>query len=125
MMTRNHRALHFKRKQFAPGTITGALFSVLVAVVISAFLSSPPAVSASNPTVWSLVFSDEFNGPNGSPVDSSKWSFDTGTGCPTNFGGVTTNLRPIPVGLQTRIRKADSWLSKRSRKLSLGPTAKL
>jgi len=86
MKMRNHRALHFKRKQFAPGTITGALLTVLVAAVISVFLSAPRTVSASNPTVWSLVFSDEFNGPNGSPVDSSKWSFDTGTGCPNNCG---------------------------------------
>src|SRR5947207_6671996 len=86
MKARNHRALHFKRKQFAPRTITGALFSVLVAVVISVFLSAPRTVSASNPTVWSLVWSDEFNGPSGSPVDSSKWSFDTGTGCPNNCG---------------------------------------
>ncbi|MEK6282387.1 MAG: glycoside hydrolase family 16 protein [Acidobacteriota bacterium] len=35
---------------------------------------------ASDPTVWSLTWSDEFNGPNGSPVDSTKWSFDIGGG---------------------------------------------
>jgi len=28
--------------------------------------------------VWSLAWSDEFNGPNGSAPDSSKWSFDIG-----------------------------------------------
>jgi beta-glucanase (GH16 family) len=27
---------------------------------------------------WTLTWSDEFNGPNGSAVDSSKWTFDTG-----------------------------------------------
>jgi len=83
---KNNSAFHFKQKLIARVTNTGALFSVLVAVVISVFLSAPRTVSASNPTVWSLVFSDEFNGPNGSPVDSSKWSFDTGTGCPNNCG---------------------------------------
>jgi beta-glucanase (GH16 family) len=33
---------------------------------------------ASSPTVWSLVWSDEFDGPNGASVDSTKWSFDIG-----------------------------------------------
>lgn len=28
--------------------------------------------------MWSLTWSDEFNGPAGSPVDSAKWSFDIG-----------------------------------------------
>jgi beta-glucanase (GH16 family) len=31
-----------------------------------------------NPTVWSLVWSDEFSAANGSPVDATKWSFDIG-----------------------------------------------
>jgi beta-glucanase (GH16 family) len=29
---------------------------------------------------WKLVWSDEFNGPNGSPVDASKWVSETGGG---------------------------------------------
>ncbi len=29
---------------------------------------------------WKLVWSDEFNGPNGSAVDSSKWTSETGGG---------------------------------------------
>jgi len=29
---------------------------------------------------WVLTWSDEFNGPNGSPVDPSKWVFDLGGG---------------------------------------------
>ncbi|HEU4634562.1 MAG TPA: glycoside hydrolase family 16 protein [Edaphobacter sp.] len=41
--------------------------------------------SAQNPvretkTNWKLVWSDEFNGPDGSPPDSSKWKFATGGG---------------------------------------------
>ena len=31
-----------------------------------------------DPTVWSLVWSDEFNGPNGSGVDPRKWVLETG-----------------------------------------------
>ena len=29
---------------------------------------------------WTLVWSDEFNGPNGSAPDATKWGFDTGGG---------------------------------------------
>ena len=73
----NVRASHFKRKLCAPITSTGALFSLLVAVMLGAFLVCP-TTSASNTTVWTLVWSDEFEGPNGSAVNSSKWSFDIG-----------------------------------------------
>lgn len=38
--------------------------------------SAPPAVAPA----WNLVWSDEFNGPNGSAVDSSKWVTETGGG---------------------------------------------
>jgi beta-glucanase (GH16 family) len=31
-------------------------------------------------SIWKMVWSDEFNGPNGSPVDSSKWVSETGGG---------------------------------------------
>jgi beta-glucanase (GH16 family) len=72
------RAFHFKRKRFAPITISGALLSVLLAVLPGAFSLACPTAQASNPTVWRLVWSDEFDGPSGSPVDSSKWSFDIG-----------------------------------------------
>ncbi len=54
----------------------------IVAVVGAFFLSSPgPAqspASQSQDKKWALVWSDEFNAPNGSAVDSSKWVFDVG-----------------------------------------------
>jgi len=34
--------------------------------------------TASNPTVWSLVWHDEFDGPNGSGLDSTRWVMETG-----------------------------------------------
>src|SRR5713226_973561 len=37
-----------------------------------AVLQPPPAKG------WTLVWSDEFNGPDGSAPDSSKWTYDTG-----------------------------------------------
>jgi beta-glucanase (GH16 family) len=52
--------------------------SMLVAVVLSAFLFACPIARASEPTLWTLVWSDEFDGPKGSAVNSSKWSFDIG-----------------------------------------------
>jgi beta-glucanase (GH16 family) len=35
---------------------------------------------ATAPAGWTLTWSDEFDGPDGSGVDASKWSFDTGGG---------------------------------------------
>lgn len=35
---------------------------------------------------WSLVWSDEFDGPDGSPVDPAKWAHDVGDGSSTKQG---------------------------------------
>jgi len=32
--------------------------------------------------VWVQVWSDEFDGPAGSPVDTTRWNYDIGDGCP-------------------------------------------
>jgi beta-glucanase (GH16 family) len=40
--------------------------------------SNPPTMNVSDPTVWSLVWRDEFNGPNGSGIDPTKWVSETG-----------------------------------------------
>jgi beta-glucanase (GH16 family) len=72
------RALSLKRKPFARVTIAGTLLCVLFALVLSASLTSCPSAYAGNPAVWTLAWSDEFDGPSGSPVNSSKWSFDVG-----------------------------------------------
>lgn len=45
---------------------------------LSGRLSTSFAVLATDPTVWGLVWSDEFNGPNGSTVDQSKWTAEVG-----------------------------------------------
>lgn len=36
---------------------------------------------SSLPTDWTVIWSDEFDGPAGSPVDSTKWTNDIGDGC--------------------------------------------
>jgi beta-glucanase (GH16 family) len=56
---------------------------IVVLLTVAAFIAGPSLqfrgnALASGPTIWSLVWSDEFDGPNGSAVDSSKWSFDIG-----------------------------------------------
>jgi beta-glucanase (GH16 family) len=42
----------------------------------SAAAQAPPSATS----IWKMVWSDEFNGPNASPVDSSKWVSETGGG---------------------------------------------
>jgi beta-glucanase (GH16 family) len=39
-----------------------------------------PANARTVARAWTLIWSDEFDGPAGSPVDSSRWAFDTGGG---------------------------------------------
>jgi beta-glucanase (GH16 family) len=40
----------------------------------------PSALAQKQHTSWKLVWRDEFNAPNGSPVDSTKWITETGGG---------------------------------------------
>lgn len=67
---------------------TARMARLIVVVVVSLLLlanltphsaGSPRFTpNVSDPTVWSLVWSDEFNGPNGSGVDTAKWVPETG-----------------------------------------------
>src|SRR5262249_23444617 len=46
-------------------------------LVIAAAAPTPtptPTPAAADPTVWSLVWSDEFDAPFNSPIDSSRWT---------------------------------------------------
>jgi len=77
----NLKSIHdsFYRKELLTatkgiGTLTILLFAIICG---SAPLKSSTA-SAGNPAGWRLVWSDEFNGPTGSAVDSARWSFDLG-----------------------------------------------
>ena len=66
------------------GTLSGTLLGMILlatncgVVLAAAQAAGSPASSASS--AWKLVWSDEFNGPNGSAVDSSKWTSETGGG---------------------------------------------
>src|SRR5258706_8096620 len=70
--------LRFGIRLFAARTGLGVLLIILLIMLFGPFLPACPTASASNPAVWSLVWSDEFDGPSGSAVDASKWSFDLG-----------------------------------------------
>ncbi|HEV2469126.1 MAG TPA: glycoside hydrolase family 16 protein [Candidatus Sulfotelmatobacter sp.] len=51
-------------------------FAVMLVTSICALAQTPTAT----PAGWKLVWSDEFNGPDGSAVDSSKWVSEVGGG---------------------------------------------
>src|SRR5687767_8111457 len=57
--------------------------AITAALTVVSFLAGCLLVSSTasaSPKGWTLTWNDEFNGPTGSPVDSSKWSFDIGGG---------------------------------------------
>lgn len=56
--------------------------SALFAAFLFACVSAAAQAGGRNPSAseWTLVWSDEFNGPNGSAVDASKWVSETGGG---------------------------------------------
>lgn len=53
------------------------LSSILLACT---FAAAQAAIPQSPPAKWTLVWSDEFNGSNGSPPDTTKWVSETGGG---------------------------------------------
>ena len=54
-----------------PGTLICAMVLGIAAA------ATAQTLAPSHPG-WTLIWSDEFNGPDGSPVDSSKWVIETG-----------------------------------------------
>lgn len=57
-------------------------FPLLCPIVINLVLACAPQTAPlpDRSQNWKLVWSDEFDGPNGSAVDRSKWAFDVGGG---------------------------------------------
>jgi beta-glucanase (GH16 family) len=54
------------------------LLVIMLCFSLSAILPCYLRARAADTTVWSLVWNDEFNGPNGSGVDPAKWTMETG-----------------------------------------------
>ena len=53
--------------------------SILIALFLCAYAAAQTSSTASS-SQWTLVWSDEFNAANGSPVDAFKWVSETGGG---------------------------------------------
>ncbi|HTS10394.1 MAG TPA: glycoside hydrolase family 16 protein [Candidatus Eisenbacteria bacterium] len=49
-----------------------------ILLTVSPLMSAQEKATASQRAGWKLVWNDEFNGTDGSPVDPSKWVFETG-----------------------------------------------
>jgi beta-glucanase (GH16 family) len=56
------------------------LFAIVLSLSACAAAQTVRPQSASSSSQWILTWSDEFNQPNGSPVDDSKWVHETGGG---------------------------------------------
>jgi len=50
-----------------------------------------PVVSTPPKTTWVQVWSDEFDGPAGAPIDNTKWSYETTDGCQQGICGWGNN----------------------------------
>lgn len=51
---------------------------ILAFVLLAPGTQNIRTAAAANPSVWSLVWQDEFNGANGSPIDPTKWTAEVG-----------------------------------------------
>ncbi len=55
-----------------------AVCAILALALVTPVLMPLRPVAAYGQGPWKLVWGDEFNGPNGSPADPTKWTYDTG-----------------------------------------------
>jgi beta-glucanase (GH16 family) len=74
----NHQRSLCGRNGPRPGILNPVLRIAVSACLLVSYSLSCQTAYASDPAVWSLSWSDEFDGANGSSVDSAKWSFDIG-----------------------------------------------
>lgn len=64
----------------AMGAVTVTMLVVIMVATGVSHAIPSSLTEAGNQAEWRLIWSDEFNGPSGSPVDLTKWSFDIGGG---------------------------------------------
>ncbi|MGW2645630.1 lectin [Streptomyces sp. NPDC001393] len=62
----------------SPRLLRRCLLAALSAVLVGSAAVGPARARAAAPTATVTTFSDTFDGPAGSPVDSSKWNLETG-----------------------------------------------
>jgi beta-glucanase (GH16 family) len=51
---------------------------IFLLIILSLVIFNTSDAKAANPSVWSLIWQDEFNGANGSAIDSTKWTPEIG-----------------------------------------------
>lgn len=78
MPKRQDRSLQFNRILLWRSAVNVSLHLVVFISVLAPCLLLCSTASAKDPEGWRLTWSDEFDGPKGSPADSSKWSFNIG-----------------------------------------------
>jgi beta-glucanase (GH16 family) len=62
------------------GTVQGSSKTTEINVYVSAGSAGGVVIPTPEQDPWTLTWSDEFNGENGTSVDSSKWDFNLGNG---------------------------------------------
>jgi Carbohydrate binding module (family 6)/Glycosyl hydrolases family 16 len=112
------------RKKHQITALTSALMLVVGAMVAAVVALSQPASATTVPAPpagWSTVFSDNFAGAAGSPVNSANWKYDTGPGSSFGTGEIetmtnsTSNVHLDGSGhlVITAIKSGSSWTSGR------------
>src|SRR5258708_32060377 len=66
---------------------TAVIGALMAGSVVACAPRAASTNSASVPSAWVLVWREEFDGPAGSPVDSTKWRHDLGDGCTVGICG--------------------------------------
>src|SRR5690348_11921166 len=76
----------------AMAALTSVLILLAGAVVAAVVMSQPASATTvpPPPAGWTTVFSDNFAGAAGSPVNSANWKYDTGPGSSFGTGEIET-----------------------------------
>jgi beta-glucanase (GH16 family) len=89
------RAFFSVAKSSVKGTL-GAVLALGIAQSLACSGAATPTVTNPPPitppaTQWVQVWSDEFDGPAGTPVDNTKWNYDAADGCSVGICGWGNN----------------------------------
>jgi len=68
-------------------TVLGAALALALGACLACTRDTPSVVSKASSSAWIQVWSDEFDGPAGARIDSTKWSNETTDGCKERICG--------------------------------------
>ena len=71
--------------------ILSATCALALGACLGCTAGTSPIVPVPSKVTWVQVWSDEFDGPAGTPVDSTKWSYETADGCKQGICGWGNN----------------------------------